>query len=56
MIIGGDFLTDIMTLLVEFLGEPTTPEQIDMLYFFAFFLLVFVVNCVFDMIIGLSKI
>lgn len=53
--IGGDFLTDIMTLLVDFLGEPTTPLQVDLLYFFAFFLLVFVVSCIFDMISGISR-
>lgn len=48
-------MTDIMTLLTNFLGEPTTPEQIDMLYFFAFFIFCYVVSCIFDMLSGISK-
>lgn len=47
--------TDIMTLLKDFLGAPVTPEQENLLYFFAFFLLVFLVSCVFDLIVNLTK-
>ncbi len=48
-------MTDIMILLEDFLGTPTTVEQEDLLYFFAFFLLVFVISCVFDLITNLTK-
>lgn len=48
-------MSDIMLLLIDFLGEPTTPMQEDLLYFFAFYLLIFVVACVFDLINSLTK-
>lgn len=48
-------MTDIMTLLQDFLGAPTTVEQENMLYFFAFFLLIFITSCVFDVITNLTK-
>ncbi len=48
-------MTDIMTLLTDFLGIPTTIEQENMLYFFAFFLLVFLISCMFDIIRNLTK-
>lgn len=47
--------TDIITLLKDYLGAPTTPEQENLLYFFGFFLLVFLVSCVFDLIVNLTK-
>lgn len=48
-------MTDIMTLLEDFLGTPTSIEQENMLYFFAFFLLVFLISCMFDIITNLTK-
>lgn len=47
--------TDIMTLLKDYLGTPVTAEQENLLYFFGFFILVFVVSCVFDLIVNLTK-
>lgn len=47
--------TDVITLLKDYLGTPTTPVQEDLLYFFGFFLLVFVVSCIFDIIVNLTK-
>lgn len=47
--------TDIITLLTDFLGSPTTREQENLLYFFGFFLLIFVVSCIFDIITNLTK-
>lgn len=56
MFIGGEFMdTDIITLLKDYLGEPTSVEQENLLYFFGFFLLVFLVSCVFDIITNLTK-
>lgn len=48
-------MTDMQALLIELLGEPTTAAQEDMLYFFGFFLFVFVVSCVFDLIVNITK-
>lgn len=47
--------TDIMTLLKDFLGSPVSVVQENLLYFFAFFLLVFLISCVFDLIVNLTK-
>ncbi len=48
-------MTDIMILLEDFLGAPTNVQQENLLYFFAFFLLIFVISCVFDLIVNLTK-
>lgn len=48
-------MTDIQMLLRDFLGDPVTPMQEDLLYFFGFFILIFVVACVFDLLIALTK-
>lgn len=48
-------MTDIMILLEDFLGAPTTVVQEDLLYFFGFFLLVFLISCMFDLIVNLTK-
>lgn len=42
-------------ILIEFLGEPSNQVQENLLYFFAFFLLVFVISCMFDLIVNLTK-
>lgn len=47
--------TDIITLLKDYLGAPVTPQQENLLYFFGFFLLVFVISCIFDIITNLTK-
>lgn len=47
--------TDVITLLKDYLGTPTSAEQENLLYFFAFFLLVFLISCVFDLIVNLTK-
>lgn len=47
--------TDIITLLKNYLGEPVSVEQENLLYFFGFFLLVFLISCVFDLIVNLTK-
>lgn len=45
----------IMTLLEAYLGTPVTFEQENMMWFFAFFLLVFIISCIFDLIVNLTK-
>lgn len=47
--------TDIITLLKDYLGDPVTAEQENLLYFFGFFLLVFLISCVFDLLVNLTK-
>lgn len=47
--------TDIITLLKDYLGEPVNVEQENLLYFFGFFLLVFLISCVFDLLTNLTK-
>lgn len=41
-------------ILIEFLGSPINQVQENLLYFFAFFLLVFFISCVFDIIVNLT--
>lgn len=51
----GEIMTDIMTLLESYLGIPSTIEQENMMFFFAFFILVFVISCVFDLLVNITK-
>ena len=55
MMISEVLMTDIQLLLIDFLGEPATVVQEDLLYFFEFFILIFVVDCIFDLIDNLTK-
>lgn len=41
-------------ILIDFLGEPVNQVQENLLYFFAFFLLVFLISCMFDIITNFS--
>lgn len=41
--------------LISFLGEPVNETQENLLYFFAFFLLIFFISCMFDIIVNLTK-
>lgn len=42
-------------LLVQALGEPANEVQSNFLYFGGLFILVFVISCLFDLIINLTK-
>lgn len=42
-------------LLVQALGEPSNVVQENFLYFGGFFIIIFVVSCLFDIIINLTK-
>ena len=42
-------------ILIDFLGAPINEVQENLLYFFAFFLLVFFISCMFDIIVNITK-
>ena len=42
-------------ILKDFLGEPVNQVQENLLYFFAFFLLIFFISCMFDIIVNITK-
>lgn len=42
-------------ILVQALGEPSNTTQENFLYFAGFFILVFVISCLFDVIINMTK-
>ena len=42
-------------ILIQYLGEPVNEFQENLLYFFAFFLLVFIISCMFDIIVNITK-
>lgn len=41
--------------LINFLGEPINEVQENLLYFFAFFILIFFISCLFDIITNITK-
>lgn len=41
--------------LINFLGEPLNEVQENLLYFFAFFIVIFFISCMFDIITNLTK-
>ena len=42
-------------ILIDFLGYPVNEVQENLLYFFAFFLLIFFISCMFDIITNITK-
>lgn len=45
----------IIDTLKDYLGEPVNSVQDNLLYFFGFFLLVFLISCMFDILVNITK-
>lgn len=41
--------------LISFLGEPVNEVQENLLYFFAFYIVIFFISCMFDIITNITK-